>query len=26
MTGVIGWNMSKEFRQERKKMEAATHG
>jgi len=26
MTGVIGWNMSKEFRQERKKMEAATNG
>jgi NADPH-dependent 2,4-dienoyl-CoA reductase/sulfur reductase-like enzyme len=26
MTGVIGWNMSKEFRQERKKMEAAANG
>jgi NADPH-dependent 2,4-dienoyl-CoA reductase/sulfur reductase-like enzyme len=26
MTGVIGWNMSKEFRQERKKMEERAHG
>jgi NADPH-dependent 2,4-dienoyl-CoA reductase/sulfur reductase-like enzyme len=26
MTGVIGWNMSKEFRQERKKMEERANG